>query len=322
MRAVRPAYLDLGHDQLRERAIIALEGLRDCQACPRRCRVNRLDDHWSACKTGRYAVVSSWYPHLGEEDCLRGWNGSGTIFFGHCSLRCAYCQNWDISQGLRPGPDTPGVTPAQLAGMMIGLQERGCHNINLVTPEHVVPQMLEALAHAVEWGLNIPLVYNTSGYDSLETLHLLDGVVDIYMPDFKCWSPERARRDLKAADYPRVTRAAVRAMHRQVGPLVISADGLAIGGLLVRHLVLPGALDETRAILTWIASELGPSTYINLMGQYRPAGRVRTAGFPDLARRIGAGELTEAFAIAHELGLERLDTASWRRSDPAALADL
>lgn len=316
---MRPTYLDLGHDQIRERAMLAVEGLRDCQSCPRRCGVNRLEEAWSACKTGRYAVVSNWFPHTGEEDCLRGWNGSGTIFFGHCSLRCAYCQNWDVSQGLRPGPATPGVTPARLAGMMLELQERGCHNINLVTPDHVVPQILEALAHAMEWGLNIPLVYNTSGYDSLETLHLLDGVVDIYMPDFKCWSAERARRHLKAADYPTVTRAAIRSMHRQVGPLVINADGLATRGLLVRHLVLPDSLDETRAILTWIASELGPSTYVNLMGQYHPAGRAAHARFPELARRLEPAELAAAHEIAHELGLARLDAPSWRRAEPAAL---
>ena len=300
--------------------MLALDGLRYCQACPRCCGANRLEDRWSACKTGRYAVVSSWFPHFGEEECLRGWRGSGTIFFGHCSLRCVYCQNWDVSQGLRPGPATPGVTPAQLGRMMLSLQEQGCHNINLVTPEHVVPQILEALVHAVEWGLNIPLVYNTSGYDTLETLGLLDGVVDVYMPDFKCWSPAYARRYLKAEDYPRVARAAIREMHRQVGHLTISPDGLATRGLLLRHLVLPGALEETRAILTWIASELGPATYVNLMGQYRPAGRVDAAQYPELARRIGGHEMSAAFGLAEGLGLDRLDHPRGRQSHPAALA--
>jgi putative pyruvate formate lyase activating enzyme len=304
---MQPAYLDLGLAELRARALLALEELRDCRLCPRRCGANRLEDRWSACKTGRYAVVSSWFPHLGEEDCLRGWNGSGTIFFGHCSLRCVYCQNWDISQGLRPGPATPGVTPASLGRMMLDLQERGCHNINLVSPEHVVPQILEALVHAVEWGLNLPLVYNTSGYDTRETLALLDGIVDIYMPDFKCWSPDRAGRYLKAEDYPRVARLAIREMYRQVGHLAISPDGLATRGLLLRHLVLPGGLEDTRAILTWTASELGTPTYVNLMSQYRPAGRVSPALYPELARRVGGDELSAAFAIAAALGLERLD---------------
>jgi len=318
--SVRPAYLDLGLAELRARAMLALDSLRDCHACPRRCGANRLEDRWSACKTGRYAVVSSWFPHFGEEDCLRGWNGSGTIFFGHCTLRCVYCQNWDVSQGLPPGPATPGVTPAELGGMMLSLQERGCHNINLVTPEHVVPQILEALAYAVEWGLNIPLVYNTSGYDALETLGLLDGVVDVYMPDFKCWSPVRARRYLKAEDYPTVAQAAIRAMHRQVGDLAISPDGLATRGLLLRHLALPGGLEDTRAILEWIATELGPATYVNLMGQYRPSGRVSPTRYPELARPIHSDELAAAFGIAEALGLARLDRARRHRNPPHAMA--
>jgi putative pyruvate formate lyase activating enzyme len=260
--------------------------------------------------------VTSWHPHFGEEDCLRGWNGSGTVFFGHCNLRCVFCQNHEISQGLRPGPATPGVTPAHLAGIMLSLQERGCHNINLVTPEHVVPQVLEALALAVEWGLNLPIVYNTSAFDGPECLTLLDGVVDIYMPDFKFWSPERGRRYLRADDYPATARTAIRAMHRQVGTLTINQDGLATRGVLLRHLVMPGALDDTRAILGWVANELGTDTYVNLMAQYRPAGRVTRGGYPEIARRLEADELARAYAIAREVGLERLDGRSRRR--PAA----
>jgi putative pyruvate formate lyase activating enzyme len=313
---VQPAYLDLGSDAVRERAMLAVQGLHHCTACPRDCGANRLEDHWSACKTGRYAVVSSWFPHFGEEECLRGWNGSGTVFFGHCNLRCVFCQNWDASQGLKPGIATPGVTPAHLAGIMLGLQERGCHNINLVTPEHVVPQILEALALAIDWGLNLPLVYNTSAYDSLETLALLDGVVDVYMPDFKVWSAERARRYLKAADYPDVARAAIREMHRQVGPLVISSDGLATRGVLLRHLVMPGATDDTRAIIEWVANTLGPSTYVNLMGQYRPAGRVRDDRYPEIARAPDLDELTAAHAAARRAGLGRLDAAGARPHTP------
>ena len=287
--------------------MLALETLRHCTACPRGCGVNRLEDRWSACKTGRYAVVTSAFPHHGEEDCLRGWNGSGTIFFGHCNLRCVFCQNWEISQGLRPGPATAGVTPQQLASAMLALQERGCHNINLVTPEHVVPQVLEALAYAVDWGLNLRLVYNTSAYDSLEMLALLDGVVDIYLPDFKCWSPERARRHLKADDYPEVARAAIGEMHRQVGPLVISPDGLAIRGVLLRHLVMPGALDDTRAILEWVAGTLGPKTYVNLMGQYRPTSHVSAERYPEIAGLPDTQDIAGAVAAARRLGLERLD---------------
>jgi len=304
---LRPAYLDLGVAELRARALLAIEGLRTCRACPRGCGVNRLEDRWSACKTGRYAVVASWFPHFGEEDCLRGWSGSGTIFFGHCSLRCVYCQNWDVSQGLEPGPAVPGVTPAQLGRMMLDLQERGCHNINLVSPEHAVLQILEALVHAVDWGLNVPIVYNTSGYDSIDTLRLLEGIVDIYMPDFKCWTPDVAARYLKARDYPRVARTAIREMQRQVGDLAISPDGLATRGLLLRHLVLPGGVAETRAILSWIASELGPGTYLNLMDQYRPAGRVSSGRHPELARRVRPDEMEAAFDAAASLGLQRLD---------------
>jgi putative pyruvate formate lyase activating enzyme len=281
-----------------------------CRACPRDCGVNRLEDRWSACKTGRYAVVSSWFPHFGEEDCLRGWNGSGTIFFAHCNLRCVFCQNYDISQAIPARTAPPGVTPHELASMMLDLQHQGCHNINLVTPEHVVPQVLEALAVAIAGGLNLPIVYNTSAYDAPESLALLDGIVDIYMPDFKCWSDARSRRYLKAPDYPAVARAAIRRMHRQVGPLHINADGLATRGVLLRHLVMPGAGDETRAILDWVATALGTDTYVNLMAQYRPAGKVTAEAYGELDRRLTAGEFRDAIAAARAVGLTRLDGRS------------
>ncbi len=308
-----PAYLKLPRGELRERAERAVQSLAACRACPRDCGVNRLEDKWAACKTGRHAVVTSCFPHLGEEDCLRGWNGSGTIFFGHCNLRCVFCQNFDISQGLKPGPAAGSVPPEALALMMLELQELGCHNINFVTPEHVVPQVLEGLAIAAERGLRLPLVYNTGAYDSLESLALLDGVADIYMPDFKLWSGERSRRFLMAEDYPDAARAAIAEMHRQVGPLVVGADGLAVKGVLIRHLVMPGCLDETRAILGWIASELGPDTYVNLMDQYRPAGKVRAARFAEIDRPVAAAEYGEAVAIAREAGLRRLDARAPRR---------
>lgn len=302
-----PAYRRLPPDELDRRARIAVESLATCRACPRRCDVDRLAGKWSACKTGRHAVVSSAFAHFGEEDCLRGWNGSGTIFFAHCNLRCVFCQNHDISQGVRPGPAAPGTPAARLAAIMLGLQEQGCHNINFVTPEHVVPQVLEAVAVAAGLGLRLPLVYNTSAYDSLESLALLDGVIDIYMPDFKYWSRAPSRRYLKADDYPDVAREALREMHRQVGDLEIDDRGIAVRGLLLRHLVMPGGIAETRAILEWVASTLGPGTYVNLMDQYRPAGLVSRSRYAELARRLTPAEYREALAAARTLGL-RLDT--------------
>src|SRR6266545_6131629 len=256
----RPAYLSLSSAERHRRAERAIATLADCRACPRDCGVNRLEDKWAASKTGRYAIVSSHFAHFGEEDCLRGWRGSGTIFFGHCNLRCVFCQNYDISQAIRPGQVAEGHRPERIAAMMLELQDQGCHNINFVTPEHVAPQVVEAVAVAADRGLALPIVYNTSAYDSLESIELMNGVVDIYMPDFKYWSAERSRTYLKAENYPDAARAAIKAMHRQVGQLVVNSDGLARRGLIVRHLVMPGALDETRAILQSIAEELGCDT--------------------------------------------------------------
>ena len=283
----------------------AIAALEDCRACPRDCGVNRLEDRWSACKTGRYAVVASHFAHFGEEDCLRGWHGSGTIFFSHCNLRCVFCQNYDISQDIKPAVD-PGVPPSRLAAMMLALQREGCHNINFVTPEHVVPQIVEALPDAIARGLRLPIVYNTSAYDSRESLALLDGIVDIYMPDFKYWSAQSSRRYLKAEDYADIARTTIKAMHDQVGPLQFNENGLATRGVLIRHLVMPGGLDETRAILTWIATELGPDTYVNVMNQYHPAGKVAGEQYPEINRMITAAEFDEARRFAIGLGL-RLD---------------
>jgi putative pyruvate formate lyase activating enzyme len=302
-----PRYLELEPAELHRRADAAVAALRCCRLCPRDCGVDRLAGKWAACKTGRFAVVSSAFPHFGEEDCLRGWAGSGTIFFGHCNLRCVFCQNHGISQDLRPGPAEPGMPPERLAGLMLALQERGCHNINWVTPEHVVPQVLEALALAVERGLRLPLVYNTSAYDSLESLRWLDGIVDIYMPDLKLLSPDAARRLLKAEDYPAAAMGVVREMHRQVGDLVTDDRGLAVRGVILRHLVMPGMLGETRRVLEWVAAELGPGTFLNLMDQYRPEGKVRTpAGrmqYADIARPLARPEFAAAEAMARDLGL-------------------
>ncbi len=310
----RPAYRRLSRVELEERVHRALECLRDCRACPRDCGVNRLENKWAACKTGRYAVISSHFPHFGEEDCLRGWNGSGTIFFAHCNLRCVFCQNYDISQAIKANQAPPGSPPHDIASMMLQLQARGCHNINFVTPEHVVPQVVEAVAVAIGQGLTLPIVYNTSAYDSLESIELMSDIVDIYMPDFKYWSPERSRTFVKAEDYPCVARTVIKEMHKQVGQLVMDDDGLAKRGLLIRHLVMPGCLDETRSILTWIAEQLGPDTYVNLMDQYYPAGKVSSTQYAEINRRVTAAEFADAQEIARELGLQRLDERKpdWR----------
>ncbi len=300
----RPAYLTLGAAELRRRAGEALDLLRSCVACPRECKVNRLEDRYAVCKTGRYARVASVFPHFGEEDCLRGWRGSGTIFFSLCNLRCVYCQNAEISQH----PEGRVVPPADLARTMLFLQEQGCHNVNFVTPEHVVPQILEALVLAVEWGLRLPLVYNTSAYDSLHSLRLLDGIVDIYMPDFKFWDREMSRLYVKAPDYPAVARAVIREMHRQVGPLKFDEHGIARRGVLLRHLVMPGGIAGTAEIFRWIAADVSADTYVNVMDQYRPAGRVGTdARYDAINRRISPQEFTDALHAAQDAGLYRLD---------------
>jgi len=293
---------------LRERVAAALELLNmPCRVCPRYCKVNRLQDERGACLIGRYAVVASAFPHFGEEDVLRGWMGSGTIFMSGCNLRCVFCQNYDISQivnGTR-------VNPEQLAAIMLRLQELGCHNINIVTPEHVVPQVVEALYLAAQRGLRLPLVYNTSAYDSRESLQVLDGLVDIYMPDFKVWTHESARRYLKSKeDYAEVARESIREMHRQVGNLQIDELGLAYRGLLLRHLVMPGLVEESKAILKWIADTLGPNTYVNLMAQYHPANKVGES-YPEINRLVYREEYIEVLEYAQSLGL-RLDRRSVR----------
>lgn len=299
-----PAYLRLHRSgKLERRAREAMEALASCRVCPRDCRVDRLADKTAACKTGRYARVSSYFPHFGEEDCLRGWRGSGTIFFSWCNLRCQFCQNFDISH-LGHGE---AARPEQLAKMMLELQEAGCHNINFVTPEHVVPQILEALVFAVEGGFRLPLVYNTSAYDSLESLRLMDGVVDIYMPDFKVWDARLALKYLLAKDYPEAARRAIKEMHRQVGELRMDEHGLAKRGVLVRHLVMPGGIAGTREVMRFLANEISPHTYVNIMAQYYPAGKVSAERYPEINRGITPREYAGALAAAREAGLHRFD---------------
>jgi putative pyruvate formate lyase activating enzyme len=284
-------------EELQSRAEEAIRRLEHCDICPRRCGVNRADGELGFCRTGRLAKVSSAGPHYGEEPPLVGYHGSGTIFFAGCNLACVFCQNYEISQ-LDMGVE---VTAERLAGIMMHLQLTGCHNVNLVTPTHVVPQILEALVIACEMGLSIPLVYNSGGYDSVETLRLLDGIIDIYMPDAKYGSDEMAIRYSNAPGYVEVMKAAIREMHRQVGDLVIE-NGIAVRGLLVRHLVLPNNLAGTEEVVRFI-SELSKNTYINIMDQYRP--EYRADQYTELSRRITLSEYREALRLARAAGLSR-----------------
>ncbi len=294
-----PSYVALLHTGvLRARVDAALDELVSCRTCPRGCGVDRLRDERGECRTGRMAEVSSVQLHFGEEAPLVGRGGSGTIFFTHCNLACTYCQNHDISQGGRGRP----MSPRELAAAMLRLQEAGAHNVNLVSPSHVVPQILEALLVAAEAGLRIPLVYNTGGYDALPTLRLLEGVVDIYMPDAKYGDTEAGERYSGVPSYPDVNRAAIREMHRQVGDLQIDEHGIARKGLLVRHLVLPGGIAGTRAVMRFLAQEISPNTYVNVMDQYRPCYRADEDDL--LARPLRWSEYRHALQVAEEEGIK------------------
>lgn len=302
MNTFRAAYLQLlENGELRNRVSKAYQNLSICNVCAWNCPVDRREGKTGVCRTGIRAKVSSYGPHLGEEDPLRGWRGSGTIFFTRCNLSCQYCQNYDISQ-TDVGDE---VEPEELAIIMLELQNRGCHNINFVSPSHVVPQILASVLIAAQAGLRLPLVYNTGGYDSLASLKLLDGVVDIYMPDMKYASANIARHYSKVRNYPQINQEAVREMHRQVGDLNVDERGLATRGLLVRHLVLPNNLAGTDQIVEFLAKEISPATYLNIMDQYRPAYRANN--FPKLNRRITSQEYKTAVQWAHEAGLHRLD---------------
>jgi putative pyruvate formate lyase activating enzyme len=298
----QPSYLPL-HEcgELKRRADLALALLRECTVCPRECRVDRTLRRDCFCGGGERALVCSASPHFGEERPLVGSGGSGTIFFAGCNLGCVFCQNYEISHG-REGRE---VSTAELANIMMGLQRRGCHNINFVSPSHFVPQILAALGPAVDQGLNLPLVYNTGGYDALTTLRLLDGVIDIYMPDAKYADADVAARLSGAADYPRVMRAAITEMHRQVGDLQVGDDGVATRGLLVRHLVMPEGLAGTPETMRFLAS-LSEDTYVNVMAQYRAC--YRAYDHPELARRITHEEYRQAVQAALDAGLHRLDS--------------
>jgi len=285
---------------IKERAETARHILQACMLCPRECAVNRLSGETGICKTAHNAVVSSYHPHFGEEAPLVGKNGSGTIFFTHCNLLCNFCQNYDISH-LGYGRE---VTDEELAGIMLSLQDEGCHNINFVTPTHIVPQILSAVEIAAGNGLSIPLIYNTSAYDNVETLKLLDGIIDIYMPDFKFWDSEAARITCQAPDYPQKACLALKEMHRQVGDLAIDKSGIAKRGLLIRHLVMPENFAGTSEIMSFIAKEISPNSYVNIMPQYRPCGEADKV--KELSRYPSEKEIQEALAAAANAGLGRL----------------
>ena len=302
MPTFEPAYIGtIEKGLLKYKIEKAYNLLKSCVLCPRRCGVDRLSGETGICKTGKLSWVSSYNAHFGEEDPLVGSNGSGTIFFTHCNLLCLFCQNFDIShQGY--GQE---VTHDELAGIMLALQNQGCHNINFVSPSHVVPQILSAVEIAAEHGLSVPLVFNTGGYDRIATLKLLDGVIDIYMPDFKFWHPEVAESACQAADYPEMARRALVEMHRQVGDLQVDEQGIAQRGMLIRHLVLPDGLAGTRDIMKFIVQRLSPDSYVNIMSQYRPCGRA--AEVKGLNSSLKAEDYRLAVQAAKEAGITRLD---------------
>jgi putative pyruvate formate lyase activating enzyme len=296
-----PTYLKLVETgELAKRAAVAREILDSCTLCPWNCMVDRLSGEKGQCQIGAQARVYSYMAHRGEEKPLSGTRGSGTIFFSGCNLHCLYCQNSDISQdnyGM-------GVSVEMLASMMLDLQSQGCHNINLVSPTHIVPQFLDALLVAVEEGLRLPIVYNTGGYDKVSSLQILDGIVDIYLPDMKYADEDIAQKFSGVKDYPDTNRAAVMEMHRQVGDLEVDEKGIAISGLMVRHLVLPNELAGTRAVATFIAEQISPNTYLNIMDQYRP--EYNACNFPQLNRRVTRQEYMQAVESVKETGLHRL----------------
>lgn len=302
MEPWKPVYLETQRrGLLKAKIAAAYDILSQCHLCPHNCRVDRHHGELGLCRTGAKPIVSSYGPHFGEEDPLVGQQGSGTIFFTHCNLYCIFCQNYEISHG----GEGEEIDIEDLAAIMLHLQKKGCHNINFVTPSHQAAQILAALPLAIEGGLSVPLVYNTGGYDAVETLKLLDGVIDIYMPDFKFWDPQVALEVCEAPDYPEIARRALKEMHRQVGDLTLDEDGVARRGLLVRHLVLPDGLAGTREVMEFLAREISPDTYVNVMGQYRPCGRA--GDHPSLSKFLTGPEHTQAQIQAREAGLTRLD---------------
>ena len=302
MTSFEPVYLaTIDKGLLKEKINKAYDIISDCTLCPRKCKVNRIKGQTGICKTDVNPQVSSFNAHFGEEAPLVGSRGSGTIFFTHCNLMCIFCQNYDIShEGY--GRE---ISREQLAVIMLDLQSSGCHNINFVSPSHVVPQILDAVEKAAGQGLKIPLIYNTGGYDNVATLKLLEDVIDIYMPDFKFWDSGTAANACNAEDYPNIARQALIEMHRQVGDLVTDESGIAKRGLLIRHLVLPEGLAGTREIMRFVATEISPNSYVNIMAQYRPCGRA--AEIKELSVLPSKADYKEAIKAATDEGLTRLD---------------
>ncbi|MEA2021272.1 MAG: radical SAM protein [Candidatus Caldatribacteriota bacterium] len=293
-----PRYLNIKEEEFDRRIEKAYKLLSSCEVCPHKCRVNRLKGEQGICRSGEEVIVSSYNAHFGEEPPLVGNFGSGTIFFTNCNLKCVYCQNYPISQ-LGNGNK---VSFSELAKIMLALQKRKCHNINLVTPTHFVPQILKSLKSAIKMGLRIPIVYNTSGYESVRTLKLLDGIVDIYLPDARYADNKIAQKYSSAPNYFGIMKKALNEMHRQVGDLVTDKIGVARTGLIVRHLVLPEGLSGTKKIMHFISREISPHTYISLMAQYFPA--YQAGQFPPLSRRINRKEYREALQVFKEEGLK------------------
>lgn len=305
MTSSTPGYLRLYETGELFQRIKILKGLlANCTVCPRNCTVDRTRGELGVCKVGPLPVVSSAAPHFGEEPPLVGRFGSGTIFLTLCNLKCVFCQNYEISQ-LAYGDE---VSTEELSSMMTGLARRGCHNINFVTPTHQVPQIVEALPKAIENGLEVPLVYNCGGYESVDTIKLLDGIFDIYMPDIKYGDSELARKYSKAPGYFEIAKAAVREMHRQVGDLVVDRSGVAVKGLIIRHLVMPEGIAGTEAVVRFIAEEVSKDSYVNIMDQYRPC--YKAADFQELSRGITEKEFTSALEAARSAGLKRIAGAS------------
>ncbi|MDG6224342.1 MAG: radical SAM protein [Candidatus Thermoplasmatota archaeon] len=296
-----PDYLSMTNDEFEDRIGASIDILRACKACPRRCGVDRIDGMTGYCRIGRDPVIASYGPHYGEEAPISGWKGSGTIFYSGCNLKCAFCQNYNISQDISGTP----FGPQDHSRIMISLQDMGCHNINLVSPTHVMPQVLEAIYHAARNGLRVPIVYNSGGYDPIEALRLLEGIVDIYMPDMKYSSAEQASRLSDASDYPDVNRRAMLEMHRQVGDMMIDGMGLATRGLLVRHLILPEDASGTQDTMRFLADSISIDTYVNIMDQYRPS--FMASFIEGMDRRITNDEYERALRWAKEAGLHRFD---------------
>ena len=304
----KPAYIQLYENhrsEFEKKLQWAIEILKDCTTCPKECKVNRFEE-LGYCRIGEKVKVSSFFAHFGEEEILRGWNGSGTIFFNMCNLRCVFCQNFDISQN--DDPDAMELDTEGLAKVMMELQNRGVHNINLVSPDHVVPQILLAIEKAIPMGLKLPIVYNSNAFSSLESLKILDRIIDIYMPDFKFWSEEFSRRYLKNEDYPKYAKNAIIEMYRQVGDIQIDEFGLAKRGLIVRHLIMPGFIEESKKILDFLAS-ISKKIYLNLMSQYRPSAKVllRPDIYKEIYRPITKEEYKEVVQYAYRLGFEIID---------------